>query len=176
MRVAVARGREHFLIVVLWPKPHVKTLGGLTQMRWGPDDCSAIFGGRLGYSFWVVVWSVFEVANFRSLVLLFKKDEGGEWVGWSGVLPASHSPTPTNYFQSPPPHQTRHIWNAQQMASLETKKKKDRRNKNNSKSYKISPCTWMGQCPLPQSEFFWELLLHRAKGCFICKDTGTYPI
>ena len=34
VRVAVVKGRGHFLIVILWPKPHMKTLGGLTtQIR-----------------------------------------------------------------------------------------------------------------------------------------------
>lgn len=76
VRVAVVKGREHFLIVVLWPKPHVKALGGLTQMRWRSADCAATLGGCLGYSF-SVLRSGFEVANFRSLMLLFKKVRGG---------------------------------------------------------------------------------------------------
>lgn len=89
MRVAVVMGRERFLIVVLWPKPHVKALGGLTQMRWGPADCSATLGGCLAYSFSVVIWSVLEVVDFRRLVLLFLKDEGRGGVRWSGVPPAT---------------------------------------------------------------------------------------
>lgn len=88
-RVAVVRGRECFLIVVLWPKRHVRALGGLTQMRWGPADCSAAVGGRLGYSFSVDFWSGFEVAHFRSSLLLFKKGEGRKrgWRGWVNGLP-----------------------------------------------------------------------------------------
>lgn len=89
VRVAVVRGRERFLIVVLWPKPHVKALGGLTQMRWGPADCSATLGGCLAYSFSVVIWPVLEVVDFRKLVLLFLKGEGRGGVRWSGVPPAT---------------------------------------------------------------------------------------
>lgn len=79
VRVAVARGRERFLIAVLWPERHVRALGGLTQMRWGLADCSATLGGRLGYSFSPDLWSGFEAAHFRSSLLLFKKGEGRKW-------------------------------------------------------------------------------------------------
>lgn len=91
MRVAVVRGRERFLIVVLWPKPHVKALGGLTQMRWGPADCSATLGGCFAYSFSVVIWSVLEVVDFKKLVLLFLKGEGtGRSAEVECHLPLSH--------------------------------------------------------------------------------------
>lgn len=126
-RVAVVRGRECFLIVVLWPKRHVRALGGLTQMRWGPADCSAAVGGCLCYSFSVDFWSGFEVAHFRSSLLLFKKGEGRKrgWRGGGGVersstcqmaarprqwRSASHSRGPTIEPPSPPPpHQITHI-------------------------------------------------------------------
>ena len=83
LRVAVVRGRERFLIAVLWPERHVRALGGLTQMTWGPADCSATLGGRLGYSFSLDLWSGFEAAHFRSSLLLFKK-RWGEEVGVRG--------------------------------------------------------------------------------------------
>lgn len=75
-RVAVASVGERFLIVVLWPKRHVRALGGLTQMRWGPADCSAVLGGHLGYPSPVDLWSGFEVCKFQKLLLLIKKGEG----------------------------------------------------------------------------------------------------
>lgn len=71
-------------------------------MRWGPADCSATLGEGLGYSFSVIVWSVFKVANYRSLALLFLKGEGEGERGGGELefhLPegsASHSPIPTS--------------------------------------------------------------------------------
>lgn len=61
MRVAVAKGRKYFLIVFLRPAPHVKAIGGLTQMKWGPADCSATLEGHLAYPFSAILWSGFEV-------------------------------------------------------------------------------------------------------------------
>lgn len=71
VRSAVVRSRQCFLITVLWHGLHVKTLSSLTHMRWGPADRSVPLGGCLDYLLSVVVWSVFEVANFGRLVLLF---------------------------------------------------------------------------------------------------------
>ena len=136
VRVAVVRGRERFLIAVLWPERHVRALGGLTQMRWGPADCSATLGGRLGYSFSLDLWSGFEAAHFRSLLLLFKK-RWGEEVGVSGErsstcpvtarslsgYSASRSCVPTNDLPAPPHHQIRHIWDAERMCSLKKRRK-----------------------------------------------------
>ena len=136
VRVAVVRGRERFLIAVLWPERHVRALGGLTQMRWGPADCSATLGGRLGYSFSLDLWSGFEAAHFRSSLLLFKK-RWGEEVGVSGErsstcpvtarslsgCSASCSCVPTNDLPAPPHHQIRHIWDAERTCSLKKRRK-----------------------------------------------------
>lgn len=51
----------------------MRAFGGLTQMKWGPADCSATLGGHPAYSFSVILWSRFQVANLRSLLQLFPK-------------------------------------------------------------------------------------------------------
>lgn len=176
VKVAVVRGREHFLIVVLWPKPHVKTLGGLTQMRWGPDDCSAALRGRLGYSFWVVVWSVFEFGNFRSLVLLFKKDEGRhEWGEVEFYLPLILPPPPIIFNLLLPTklntletHSKWPHWTQKRRKTRETKTTVKAINYRHTPGWVASSATkWIFlETPTSQSK----------KGCFICKDTGTCPI
>lgn len=107
MRLAVAKGRKHFLNVFLWPRPHVKAVGGLTQMKWGPADCSATLGGHLGYSFSAVLSSGVQVQISEADVAL--KTVGRQrgvreppGLGHSALHLALWQPIS---FQSSPPHQ-----------------------------------------------------------------------
>lgn len=80
---------------------------------------------------------------------------------------ASHSLIPTNYLQ---PLLSTKLDTFGMQSEWPHPKEEDRRTENNSKSYQVSPSTWRSQYPFAQSEFFWELLLHRVKGCLFSQQ------